>query len=169
MRRADQAEVPLVDQVREGDALVLVLLRDRHHETEVAAHQLVEGFLLLLPDAPGEVDFFLLRDQRIPADLAQVLIQRAVIGGRSALGRADLNWTHAGQPRWPYAALAKCNLSRAGRIAQPVIGRRRSAPAAACRSSPRSIPWFPSRTGTLPTRLRGDRSRSASRPRTADA
>src|SRR5205823_51576 len=69
------------------------------------------------PDAPGEVDLFLLRDQRIPADLAQVLIQRAVIRSRSALGRADLNWTHARQlvglmRRWPSATYPAPGASR---------------------------------------------------------
>ena len=68
--RADQAEVALVDQVGERHALVLILLGDRHDEAEVAADQLVECFLF--PDANPlrQVDLFLLRYQRVLADLA---------------------------------------------------------------------------------------------------
>ena len=44
---ADEAEVALVDQVGERDALVLVLLGDRDDEAQVRAHELVERFLLV--------------------------------------------------------------------------------------------------------------------------
>ena len=50
VRRADQAEVALVDQIGQGDALVLIFLGDRHDETEVRAHELVERFLIVQSD-----------------------------------------------------------------------------------------------------------------------
>jgi hypothetical protein len=70
MRSANQAEVALVDEVGEGDALVLIFLGHRDYEAQVAADQLVE--CLLFPDADPlrQVDLFLLRYQRVLADLA---------------------------------------------------------------------------------------------------
>jgi hypothetical protein len=67
--RADEAEVALVDQVGEGHALVLILLGHGNDESQVAADQLVES--LRFPDANPlrQVDLFLLRDQRVLADL----------------------------------------------------------------------------------------------------
>ena len=55
VRRADQAEVALVDQVGERDALVLILLGDRDDEAQVAAHQLVERLVVARADALREV------------------------------------------------------------------------------------------------------------------
>jgi hypothetical protein len=79
VRGPDQAEVALVDQVGERDALVLVLLGDRHHEAQVAADQLVQRFLVVDADELGEPDLLFLRDQRIAADLPQVLVERPFI------------------------------------------------------------------------------------------
>ena len=49
------------------------------------------------PDADPlrERDLFLLRDQRVLADLAEVLVQRALVERRTAPAGTDLHWTHA--------------------------------------------------------------------------
>src|SRR5690606_38794739 len=77
--RADEAEVALVDEVAERHALVLVLLGDRHDEAEVRAHQLVERFLIARANLLRELDLLLALEQRIRADLLEVLIQRAFL------------------------------------------------------------------------------------------
>jgi hypothetical protein len=76
--------------------LVLVFLGDGHHEPQVAAHQLVERFLTSRSDALREGHLVLARNQRILADLSQVLIERSLVKRRFPHG------THAhahGQPR----------------------------------------------------------------------
>src|SRR5439155_1526883 len=88
--RPDQPEVALVDQIREGDALVLVFLGDGDDEPEVGADQLVQRLLVLRLDALGQRDLFLARNQRILADLAEVLIQRSLVE-RGALRRVQLH------------------------------------------------------------------------------
>jgi len=76
---ADQAEVALVDEVRERHALVLILLGDGDDEAEVAADQLVERLALSDPDTLRKADFFFLRDQRVLADFPKVLVERTLI------------------------------------------------------------------------------------------
>src|SRR6185503_3115128 len=85
VRGANEAEVALVDQIRERHALVLILLRDRHDEAQVGAHQLVQGFLLALADALRETDLLVAIDQRIDADVTQILIERAFLERRLLL------------------------------------------------------------------------------------
>ena len=46
----DQSQIPLVDQVRQRQALVLVLFRNGNHEPKVGASQFFEGFLVALFD-----------------------------------------------------------------------------------------------------------------------
>src|SRR2546421_6685870 len=77
--RPDQAEVALVDQIREGDALVLVFLGYGDDEPEVGADELVQRLFVAALDALGQRDLFLARDQGILADLAQVLIERSFV------------------------------------------------------------------------------------------
>jgi hypothetical protein len=79
VRCANQAEVALVDQVGQGDALVLVFLGDGYDEPQVGAHQLVQRLRIVLFDSLREGDLFLSRDQRILADFPQILIQRTLI------------------------------------------------------------------------------------------
>src|SRR5436305_4144471 len=76
---ANQAEVALVDQIGERDTLILVLLRDRHHEPQVGAHQLVERLGIALLDPLRERHFLLTGDQRVLADLAEILVERSLI------------------------------------------------------------------------------------------
>src|SRR5207247_8049965 len=74
-----QAEVAFVDQVGERHALVLVLLGDRHHEAEVRAHQLVERLLFPLLDPLRKRDLLLAGDERVLADLPEILVQRPFV------------------------------------------------------------------------------------------
>ena len=73
--RPDQAEVALVDQVGERDALVLVLLGDRNDEAEIAADQRVEGFFIALANALREANLVGLGDERIARDVPQVDVE----------------------------------------------------------------------------------------------
>src|SRR4029077_4367636 len=77
--RANQSEVALVDQIREGDALVLIFLGDGDDEAQVGANELVQRLLFAALDALGQRDLFLARDQGVLADLAQVLIERSLV------------------------------------------------------------------------------------------
>jgi hypothetical protein len=97
--RADEAEVALVDQVGERDTLVLVLLGHRDDEAEVAADQLVEGLTIAGADPLGEADLLLLRNQRVLADLTEILVQGSLVERRTPPARTDLHWTHATRPR----------------------------------------------------------------------
>jgi len=60
--RANEAEVALVDQIRERDSLILIFLRDRDDESEIRSDEGVESFLVVLPDALRELDFSLASD-----------------------------------------------------------------------------------------------------------
>jgi len=90
-RRADEADVSLVDEVGQRHALVLVLLGHRHHEAQVAAHQRFQRVAVAFADSPREPRFLVAVDQRIRADLAQVLVQRLGFGG-DLLGGAERHW-----------------------------------------------------------------------------
>ena len=70
LRGADEAEVALVDQIRQRHALILILLRHRHDEAQVRPYQLVERFLIVHPDSLREPHLFFARDERIRADVA---------------------------------------------------------------------------------------------------
>jgi hypothetical protein len=99
--RADQAEVALVDQVRERDALVLVLLGDRDDEAQVGAHERVERLLVVGADALGEAHLLLARDQRIDADVAQVLVERPFLVALPLLRHSRSSHTPQSLPlRW---------------------------------------------------------------------
>src|SRR5688500_955563 len=52
----NEAEVALVDEIGERDALVLILLGDRYHEPKIAANQLIQSLFLTHADALCEVD-----------------------------------------------------------------------------------------------------------------
>ena len=81
----DQAEVALVDQVRKAQALVLVLLRDGHDETEVRAGEFLEGHGIALADALGQFHFLFRGHQLFPADLLEVLVQGRALAVGDAL------------------------------------------------------------------------------------
>src|SRR5437868_15132839 len=67
----DQAEVALVDQVRERYSLVLVFLVHGDDEPEVGAHQLVQRLRIPLLSPLGLRPLLLACDQRLLADLLQ--------------------------------------------------------------------------------------------------
>jgi hypothetical protein len=77
----NEAEIPFVDQVRQGHALILVLLGHRDDESEVGSDQLVQSLLIILPDQAGEARFLLSIDERIDADLLEILIQGSFLEG----------------------------------------------------------------------------------------
>ena len=74
--RADEAEVPLLDQVEERHARLCVVPRDRHHEAEVALDQLALGRLVAEVLAPGQLTLLRRRQQATVADCADVELQR---------------------------------------------------------------------------------------------
>ena len=74
--RLDQPQVALVDEVAQGQALVLVLLGHGHDEAQVGFRQLFEGHLVAFADALGQFDFLVNRHQAHFADFLQVLVQR---------------------------------------------------------------------------------------------
>jgi hypothetical protein len=75
MGGADQAQVALIDEVAESDALVLIFLGYGYNEPEVGADKLVERFGLARPDALREVDFVFALEKRIRADFLEILIE----------------------------------------------------------------------------------------------
>src|SRR4051794_36492923 len=100
LRRAHEAERPLLDEVEEGQALVAVVLGDRDDQAQVGLDHLLLGVEVAALDALGEVDLLLRGEQ---PDLADVLeeqlqrvgrhvrpqVQRGLLGPAAALvGRA---------------------------------------------------------------------------------
>src|SRR5204863_6672446 len=75
---------------------VLIFLRDADDEPQVRPHELVERFLITLANALRERDLVFPRDERIDADVAQVLIQRALFERRLLVVRSG---GHAGGSR----------------------------------------------------------------------
>ena len=82
----DQAEVSFVDQVREADALVLILFGDRDDEAQVGACQFIQGFLVSFLNSLCEFDFFFDGDQFFATDLLQVFVKRCTLSVGDRLG-----------------------------------------------------------------------------------
>jgi hypothetical protein len=72
--RLDQAEVSLVDQLGQGEALVLVHERHVDHELEVRAHEAVHGPRIPLLDAAQELYFLGAGEQGVLVDVLDVLV-----------------------------------------------------------------------------------------------
>src|SRR5439155_7056933 len=87
VRSANEAEVALVDQIGERDALILIFFRDRDDESEIGSYQGIEGFLVILSDKLRELDFFLTTDEGKDADVPEVLIERSFVDGRFPIRR----------------------------------------------------------------------------------
>ena len=81
----DQAEVALVDQVGQADALVLVLLGYGDDEPEVRPGEFVEGFLVALLDTLGEFHFLLHCNQFFPTDFLKIFVERCALSVGDAL------------------------------------------------------------------------------------
>ena len=94
VRRADEPEVALVDQIGERDSLVLIFLGDGNDEAQVRPDELVERFLVFQADPLRERNFLFAGDERIDADVTKVLIERPFVI------RASFGW-----PRPPYRML----------------------------------------------------------------
>ena len=77
--RLDQSEVALVDKVREAQALVLVLFCHGYHEPQVCSREFLQGRLVALPNALGELDLLLYGDEFFPADLLEIFVQRRTL------------------------------------------------------------------------------------------
>ena len=90
---------PFTDEIGEGESLVLVLLRDRHDETQVRLDHGLQGLLVSVPDAPGQFLFVLRLKQFRIADFLQVDVQRLVISNLDLLGKL-----HSALPPCQYAA-----------------------------------------------------------------
>ena len=79
LRRADEAERALLDEVQERQALVAVVLGDRDDQAQVRLDHLLLGVEVAALDALGEVDLLLRREQ---PDLADVLQEQLKGVGR---------------------------------------------------------------------------------------
>jgi len=69
----NQSYVPLVDEVGEGESLILVLLRDTDHKPEVRLRQSLQRFLVAVTDALCKFYLFLTRDHLFFAYFLKVL------------------------------------------------------------------------------------------------
>src|SRR5690606_29277021 len=72
----DQAEVTLVDQVTQGEPLVLILLGNRNHEAKVRLRQFFKGDLIPFLNPLSQFHLFIRSKQIHLADLLEVLVQR---------------------------------------------------------------------------------------------
>ena len=72
-----------------GQAAVLVFLRDGDDEAQVALDELLERILVAGADLPRELDLLRSLEQRIGADLVEVLVEDVALGlaGRDPRGR----------------------------------------------------------------------------------
>src|SRR6185437_13508637 len=87
----------LIDEVRQGQALVLVLLGYGYDKAEIGFCQFIESFLISLLDTDGEFDLFFGTDQLYFPYLLQVLLQALRFTIRYTL--RDLQLTHAHRQR----------------------------------------------------------------------
>ena len=76
LRRADQADRALLDQVEERQPLVAVVLRDRDDQAQVRLDHLLLGVQIAAPDPLGEIDLLLRRQQAHLADVLEEQLQR---------------------------------------------------------------------------------------------
>ena len=76
LRRADQPDDALLDQIEQRQAVSLVPLRDRHDEPQVRVDQRSFARLVAALDPLRELDLLLGREQRVAARLVQEELQR---------------------------------------------------------------------------------------------
>ena len=84
MSGPDQAQVSLVDQVGQWNALILVFLRYRNDETQIRADQLVQSFGVALANGLCQAHLLIPVDEGVGTDLFQVLVQRPFPEGAAA-------------------------------------------------------------------------------------
>ena len=75
----DKPQVPLVDEVRKAQTLILVLFGDGDHEPQVRLGEFLQRLLVSFLDPLGEFHLLLDRDELLLADLLQVLVQRRAL------------------------------------------------------------------------------------------
>jgi hypothetical protein len=87
--RGQEANVAFADQVDERKTSVLILLRDRDDEPQIALDELLKGFPISGPDFPSEVQLLGAFEEGIRTDLIQVLIEDVPfwLAGRDASRR----------------------------------------------------------------------------------
>src|SRR5881394_4645207 len=71
----EQPDVAFADEIGERQPAVLILLRDRDHEPEVALHELLHRLLIAGAHLARKRDLLLLREQWSLGDLVQVLVE----------------------------------------------------------------------------------------------
>ena len=119
--RAEQAEVALLDQVLQAQALAGVAAGDVDHQAQVGADHAVAGLDVALADGDGQFLLVVGREQRRFVDLPQVRFQRRLDGreGRSSLSRGHVEayrqWSWNIHPESTIDAAGKrfCNEARA--------------------------------------------------------
>src|SRR5215212_5085940 len=72
LNRAHQPDVPLLDQVQQGQTAVDVALGDRHYKAQVRTHEPLSGIQIAHFDALGKIDLLRVRQQRGLGDLQKV-------------------------------------------------------------------------------------------------
>jgi hypothetical protein len=82
LHRPDEPEVPLLNEVEEGDARVHVVARDRHDEPQVRLDELALGGLVALVLPPRQLALLGRRQQGPVADLTDVELERILRRGR---------------------------------------------------------------------------------------
>ena len=84
LRRTNQPNIALFDQVRQRHATVVVVLADRNHEAKVGSDQTVLGLMAtIVDDGPSELSF-LERCQKIGAtNLLQVVLEFSMASGHA--------------------------------------------------------------------------------------
>ena len=87
----DQAQVALVDEVREAESLVLVLLGHGNHKAQIGAGKLLQGGLVSFTDTLGQFHFLFRRHQLFPADFLEVLVQGGAFTVGDRLGNLQLS------------------------------------------------------------------------------
>jgi hypothetical protein len=85
LRGANQAQIALLHQIEQGNALVHVAFGDAHHQAQVGLHQLLQRLRLTGHHAPRQSQLLLRRQQRGATDLGQILAQRVIKTGQAIL------------------------------------------------------------------------------------
>ena len=73
-----QADVALVDEVVERHALVLILLRHRHHKAQVGLHQAFECLFVAMADALCQFHLFVHGEEFQTANLGEIFVNRCI-------------------------------------------------------------------------------------------
>src|SRR5205823_9130980 len=87
LRRPNEADRALLDQIEEGQTLVAVALRDRHDEAQVRLDHLLLRTMLAALDALGELDLLRRGEQVDAADVLEEKLQRVRRGLHRRSGR----------------------------------------------------------------------------------